>query len=78
MDKTQQRFSIGPIATCIAAALVATYVWGYLASEPVEGPFGPGPMEVRFFRTQWQATLYIPAAHVESLVRGTPVAVGYE
>jgi hypothetical protein len=65
------------VAAMLSIAVLVVYPAAYLAlGRAVCGPPG-GPPTARFYRSQWQATLFTPAAAAESALRGRTVAVEY-
>jgi hypothetical protein len=64
----------------VIVAVLLLYVAGYfwLGDAWRPGPTPAAPLRMRVFGSEWVATMYQPAAWVESRLRGYPVAAGTE
>ena len=65
------RISAATIAMLTLMVLAMVYFSGYLLSGSVESD---ATTTIRAYKSGWEATLYIPASHLESLLTGKEVA----
>lgn len=62
----------------LAIAVCGAYVAGYflLSTKIYLGSVFSGPIYIRYFKHDWQATIYRPAAKVECRLTGDAIGVG--
>ena len=71
---------IAALVLAVVAVALGVYAWGYFALSTVEvrvklhaAPLADEEVYDRVFNRQWQVSIYTPAAHVESAIRGKRV-----
>jgi len=79
--------SLVPFLLVVILAAVATfYVVGYFTlgdraiatvTATATGQFTPGSAPARIYSSKWVATLFIPAAKIESAISGEEISVGW-
>jgi hypothetical protein len=73
---TSRRFTAAPILAVLAIGvpllLLGAYVGGYFwLGEWLHG----GPVPMRYYRYRWQASVFMPAAKIESYLRASSINV---
>ena len=74
MERTRNPASSPLIVAIILVAVLAAYVSAYYLMGTVGSA---GAQRLHVYPTQWQATLFTPAAKVESLLLGREVGTAY-
>lgn len=66
---------VAGLVLCLVLTALGTYVGAYYGrSRTTAVATSITVVEIRTFKTKWEATLFLPASKVESWIKGYPVA----